>query len=82
MSRGSVSNKDTYKVDLGSQKEPADTKSVSTNRNAFDQFVTIKVKPYDFKGRKAAALTIFKATEKIKNRLAKLEQRERHLNQQ
>ena len=84
MSKDYKLNRNIYKVYSSGQQDPTDSacsKSESTSSNLF-QFVTIKVKPCNYMGRKAAALTIFEATEKIQNRLAKLEKRERHLNQQ
>ena len=57
------------------------SKSVSI-QNSTEHFVTIQVKPYEFQGKKAAALTLLSVTEKMKNKFYKMQRRERHAKQQ
>ena len=78
------SSKSTYKVGkCGLQDDPSSicSKSVST-QHSIEHFVSIQVKPYEFRGKKAAALTMLRVTEKMRNKLDKLLKRERHTKQQ
>ncbi len=74
--------KSTYKVAMNgvlensvSSRSQQTTFTASLNEN----FVTIQVKPYVYHGRKAAALTMLEVTEKIRNKLLKIQKREQHL---
>ena len=76
--------KKTYKVDMSDMLEnsvSAKSGISAQSANLNENFVTIQVKPYVFQGKKAVALTMLEVTEKIRNKLSKIQKREQHLKQ-